>query len=89
MFQPHCGIFQQTIYLPLRNARLEIDLDLADMLDLIVSDFVAESDADDAKLKANNTTNAWKMSMVKVGLGTLDNALDISYTSRSYGGQDV
>ena len=34
MFQPLCGIFQQTKYLPLRYAPLEIELELADVLDV-------------------------------------------------------
>ena len=37
MFQPLSGLFQQTKYLPLRYAPLEIELELADVLDPIIN----------------------------------------------------
>ena len=83
MFQPLCGLLQQTKYLPLRYAPLEIELELADVLDPIVSEFIAE-------FTAANTSVLWKIEncMVKVDSCTLDNALDNSYTSHFMGGQD-
>ena len=82
MFQPLCGLFQQTKYLPLRYAPLEIELELADVADPIVSDFTAAfTDA--------NTSFLWKVEncMVKVDLCTLDNALENSYVSHFMGGK--
>ena len=84
MFQPLCGIFQQTKYLPLRYAPLEIELELADVADPIVSTFGASfTDA--------NTSTSWKIEncMVKVDLCTLDNALDNSYVSHFMGGKTI
>ena len=92
MFQPLCGIFQQTKYLPLRYAPLEIELELADVLDPIVSEgFALEADPDATKFKASNTSLAWKIEncQVKVDLCTLDNALDNSYTSHFLGGKTI
>ena len=57
MFQPLCGLFQQTKYLPLRYAPLEIELELADVNDPIVSDFAG------AFLEAN-TSVLWKIQIV-------------------------
>ena len=37
MFQPLCGLFQQTKYLPLRYAPLEIELELADVLEPLIN----------------------------------------------------
>ena len=91
MFQPLCGLFQQTKYLPLRYAPLEIELELADVLDPIVSTFADPSDVDQTKFKAANTSVLWKIEncMVKVDLCTLDNALDNSYTSHFLGGKTI
>ena len=92
MFQPLCGLFQQTKYLPLRYAPLEIELELADVLDPIVSVFSDDNDATNPSLfKAINTSVLWKIEncMVKVDLCTLDNALDNSYTSHFLGGKTI
>ena len=72
MFQPLCGLFQQTKYLPLRYAPLEIELELADVLDPLINL--------DATFLAANTSQLWKIEncMVKVDLCTLDNALENS-----------
>ena len=43
MFQPLSGIFQQTKYLPLRYAPLEIELELSDQTDPVVSKVEDES----------------------------------------------
>ncbi len=91
MFQPLCGLFQQTKYLPLRYAPLEIELELADVLDPIISDFVVADAADATKFNADNTSLLWKIEncMVKVDLCTLDNALENSYVSHFMGGKTI
>ena len=91
MFQPLCGIFQQTKYLPLKYAPLEIELELADVLDPIISVFATEADTTAGVFKASNTSTLWKIEncMVKVDLCTLDNALDNSYTSHFMGGKTI
>jgi hypothetical protein len=92
MFQPLCGIFQQTKYLPLRYAPLEIELELADVGDPIVSEFYPESDmTSPALFKESNTSVLWKIEncMVKVDLCTLDNALENSYVSHFMGAKTI
>ena len=83
MFQPLCGLFQQTKYLPLRYAPLEIELELADVLDPIVNL--------DTTFLDTNTSLLWKIEncMVKVDLCTLDNALENSYVSHFMGGKTI
>ena len=90
MFQPLSGIFQQTKYLPLRYAPLEIELELADQTDPVVS-VLGAADAGGDGFKVNNTTTAWKIQncMVKVDLCTLDNALENSYVSHFMGGKTI
>ena len=62
MLQPLSGIFQQTKYLPLRYAPLEIELALADVSDPIISSgFALETDTDATKFKASNTSTLWKI----------------------------
>ncbi len=56
LFQPLCGLLQQTKYLPLRYAPFEIELELADVLDPIVSDFAAEDSVIAGAFKASNTS---------------------------------
>ena len=83
MFQPLCGLFQQTKYLPLRYAPLEIELELADVLDPIINL--------ETPFLAANTSQLWKIEncMVKVDLCTLDNALENSYVSHFMGGKTI
>jgi hypothetical protein len=84
MFQPLCGIFQQTKYLPLRYAPLEIELELADVSDPILTEVTSE-------FTAANTSYLWKIEncMVKVDLCTLDNALENSYVSHFMGAKTI
>ena len=91
MFQPLCGLFQQTKYLPLRYAPLEIELELADVLDPIVSEFVLADANDASKFNPDNTSLLWKIEncMVKVDICTLDNALENSYVSHFMGGKTI
>ena len=83
MFQPLCGLFQQTKYLPLRYAPLEIELELADVLDPLITL--------ETPFLAANTSQLWKIEncMVKVDLCTLDNALENSYVSHFMGGKTI
>ena len=83
MFQPLCGLFQQTKYLPLRYAPLEIELELADVLDPLINL--------ETPFLATNTSQLWKIEncMVKVDLCTLDNALENSYVSHFMGGKTI
>jgi hypothetical protein len=79
MCQPFCGIFQQTKYLPLRYAPLEVELELADAADPIISSgFAEEASVVAGVFKASNASVLWEIEncMVKVGLCTRDNALD-------------
>ncbi len=61
MFQPLCGLFQQTKYWPLRYAPLEIELELADVLDPCVSELALESSTDVGVFKESNTSQLWKI----------------------------
>ena len=83
MFQPLCGLFQQTKYLPLRYAPLEIELELADVLEPLINL--------DGPFLAANTSQLWKIEncMVKVDLCTLDNALENSYVSHFMCGKTI
>ena len=91
MFQPLSGILQQTKYLPLRYAPLEIELELADAADPVVTLFALETDTTPLVFKASNTTTLWKIQncMVKVDLVTPDNALENSYVSHFMGGKTI
>ena len=77
-------VYSKTKYLPLRYAPLEIELELADVIDPIVSGF-------NAAFTAANTSILWKIQncMVKVDLCTLDNALENSYVSHFMGGKTI
>ncbi len=91
MFQPPCGIFQPRKCLPLRYAPLEIELELADVLDPIVGEFSLETDPHATQLKARNTPTNWKIENcgVKLDSCTLDNTLGNSYTPRFMGGKTI
>ena len=85
MFKPLCGIFQQTKYLPLRYCPLEIELELANQDEPIVMP------AFGAEFTPTNTSALWKLQncMVKMDLGTLDNALDNSYVNHLLSGKSL
>ena len=86
MFKPLSGILQQTKYLPLRYTPLEIELELADINDPVIT-----PSAWGGGFTVANTTNMWKLEncMVKVDLCTLDNALDNSYVSHLLSGKTM
>ena len=81
-FKPLCGLFMQTKYMPLRYCPLEIELELADVTEPIIS-------APFAPFTAANTSYIWKLEncMMKVDLCTLDNALDNNYVSHLLSGK--
>ncbi len=83
-FKPLCGLFMQTKYMPLRYCPLEIELELADVTEPIIS-------APFAPFTAANTSYIWKLEncMMKVDLCTLDNALDNNYTSHLLWGKSL
>ena len=68
--------FPTDYFLPLRYAPLEIELELADRTDPIITKLAAAS-AGATAFKVDNTSTSWKIQkfMVKVDLCTLDNAL--------------
>jgi hypothetical protein len=88
-FKPLCGIFQQTKFIPLRYCPLEIELELADMTDPILTEtdgigtIVAGFDA--------TISRSWKLEscQLKCDICTLDNALDNNYTSHLLGGKNL
>ncbi len=62
MFQPLCGLFQQTWYLPLRYAPLVIELELADVGQPVISDgFAAEVSVVAGVFKASSTSVLWEI----------------------------
>jgi len=85
MFKPLSGIFSQTKYLPLRYTPVEIELELADIDDPVISPGAS------ANFTIANTTNAWILEncMVKADVCTLDNALDNSYVSHLLSGKSI
>ena len=83
-FKPLCGLFMQSKYIPLRYCPIEIELELADVDQPIVSGVYSD-------FTAANTSYNWKLEncMLKVDLCTLDNALDNNYTSHLLGGKSL
>ena len=83
-FKPLCGLFMQTKYIPLRYCPLEIELELADVLDPIVSVVTTA-------FTAANTSCVWKLEncMMKVDLCTLDNALGNNYVTHLLSGKSL
>jgi hypothetical protein len=85
MFKPLSGLLHQTKYLPLRYMPLEIELELANVLDPIIEPGI------DGNFTTTNTSDKWKLEncMVKVDMCTLDNALDNSYVSHLLSGKTI
>jgi hypothetical protein len=86
MFKPLSGLLSQTKYLPLRYTPLEIELELAEIDDPIVS-FPNTS----LQFTQATTSVSWRIEncMVKVDMCTLDNALDNSYVSHLLSGKTL
>jgi hypothetical protein len=85
-FKPLAGILMQTKVLPLRYCPLEIELELADADDPVITNFAGQTDN-----SAATTSIQWKLEscMLKADLCTLDNALDNNYTSHLMGGKEL
>jgi hypothetical protein len=85
-FKPLAGILMQTKFLPLRYCPLEIELELADADDPVITNFTGQTDN-----SAATTSIQWKLEscMLKADLCTLDNALDNNYTSHLMGGKEL
>jgi hypothetical protein len=85
MFKPLCGLFNQTKYIPLRYCPTEIELELADNNEPIVSQF------DGTIVSTLNISTAWHLEQcqTKCDLITLDNALDNSYVNHLLGGNTM
>ena len=85
LFKPLSGLLSQTKYIPIRYAPLEIELELANVLDPIVQP------GSTAAFTVANTSGLWKIEncMVKVDMCSLDNALDNSYVSHLLGGKTI
>jgi hypothetical protein len=82
--KPSCGLFQQTKYIPLRYCPIEIELELADNNEPIVSTL-------GTVFTAANTSLLWHLEQcqIKCDIITLDNALDNSYVNHLLGGNTL
>jgi len=94
MFKPLCGLFHQAKYIPLRYCPIEIELELADTLDPIVTPGAAALEDNGVNLfvfTAATTSGLWRLEncVVKTDLCTLDNALDNSYVSHLLSGKTI
>ena len=90
-FKPLCGILMQTKFIPLRYCPLEIELELADMDDPIISSNVGIPVADDrASFTASNSI-LWKLQQcqIKCDICVLDNQLDNSYVNHLLQGKPL
>ncbi len=83
-FKPLCGLLMQSKYIPLRYCPIEIELELADVSEPVISGTYGG-------FTAANTSYNWKLEncMMKVDLCTLDNALDNNYVSHLLGGKSL
>jgi hypothetical protein len=84
MFKPLCGLFNQSKYIPLRYMPIELELELADNDEPVISVF-------NAVFAAANTSTSWKIQncQIKCDIVTLDNALDNSYVNHLLGGNTL
>ena len=89
-FKPLCGILQQTKFIPLRYCPLEIELELAEMEDPIMTNTHHFNTAPVAGFAAT-MSETWKLEMcqLKCDICTLDNALDNNYTSHLLSGKNL
>jgi hypothetical protein len=87
-FKPLSGLLMQTKFLPLRYCPLEIELELADEDDPIMTNFANVGAGDDS---AETTSVKWILQacMLKADLCTLDNALDNNYVTHLLGGKNL
>ena len=89
-FKPLCGLLMQAKYIPLRYCPLEIELELADMDDPIITNSFGLPAAIAANLQAS-TAITWKLEscQLKCDICTLDNALDNNYVSHLLSGKSL
>ena len=87
-FKPLSGILMQSKYIPLRYCPLEIELELADMDDPIITNNFGLPTTIGQDL-ANSTSGSWKLEscQLKADICTLDNALDNNYVAHLLGGK--
>ena len=87
-FKPLSGLLMQTKFLPLRYCPLEIELELADEDDPVMTNFDDVGAGDDS---AETTSVKWILQacMLKADLCTLDNALDNNYVTHLLGGKNL
>jgi len=90
-FKPLCGIFMQSKFIPLRYCPLEIELELADMDDPIISSNVGIPVAADAGYFTASNSILWKLQQcqLKADLCVLDNQLDNSYVNHLLQGKPL
>ena len=86
MFKPLCGLFQPTKYIPLHYCPTEIELELADNDEPIVSTLGAES-----PFTYKNIIRLWHIEQchIKCDIVSLDNALDNYDVNHFLGGNTL
>ena len=90
-FKPLCGILMQTKFIPLRYCPLEIELELADMDDPIISSNVGIPDAANRGHFTASNSILWKLQQcqIKCDICVLDNQLDNSYVNHLLQGKPL
>ena len=90
-FKPLCGILMQTKFIPLRYCPLEIELELADMDDPIITSSVGIPNADVKASFEATMSKSWKLQgcQLKADICTLDNQLDNSYVNHLLQGRPL
>jgi hypothetical protein len=89
-FKSLSGILMQSKYIPLRYCPLEIELELADMDDpIITNNFGLPTDI--GQEFANSTSGSWKLKsrQLKCDICTFDNALDNNYVAHLLSGKTL
>jgi hypothetical protein len=89
-FKPLSGILSQSKYIPLRYCPIEIELELADMDDPIITNG-DHLDPDEKAAFELSTSISWKLEscQLKCDICTLDNALDNNYVVHLLGGKQL
>ena len=89
-FKPLSGILMQSKFIPLRYCPLEIELELADMDDLIITNSFGLPADVAANLEAS-TSITWNLEscQLKCDICTLDNALDNNYVAHMLSGKNL
>jgi hypothetical protein len=89
-FKPLSGLLSQSKYTPLRYCPIEIELELADMDDPIITNG-DHLDPDEKAAFIASTSLSWKLEscQLKCDICTLDNALDNNYVAHLLGGKQL